>query len=73
MSAFKIADGASISTFSIIPNVGPHESYGRGPLVENLRSTINKIERAQRYSDILPFLTVGHCQLIIRLLFHLSS
>ncbi|CUT99119.1 Glutamate receptor ionotropic kainate 2 [Echinococcus multilocularis] len=59
LSAFKIDDGASISTFSITPNVGVHEPYGRGPFVENLRSTINKIERAQRYSDILPFLTAS--------------
>ncbi|KAL5962275.1 Glutamate receptor ionotropic kainate 2 [Taenia solium] len=59
LSAFKICDGASISTFSITPNVGVHEPYGRGPFVENLRSTINKIERAQRYSDILPFLTAS--------------
>ncbi|KAM7536292.1 hypothetical protein Aperf_G00000083487 [Anoplocephala perfoliata] len=59
LSSFKIADGASISTFSIMPNIDPHESYGRGPYVENLRSTINKIERARRYSDILPFLTAS--------------
>ncbi|VDD80056.1 unnamed protein product, partial [Mesocestoides corti] len=59
MNAFKISDGASISTFSIIPNVGVNEPYRRGPTVESLRSTINKIERAQRSSDILPFLTTS--------------
>lgn len=58
MGAFKITGGASISTFSIIPNIAPEEKYMRGPIVEALRSTIHKIKRAQRSSDILPFLTV---------------
>ncbi|KAM3182156.1 hypothetical protein ACTXT7_012952 [Hymenolepis weldensis] len=56
LTPFKIEDGASIFTFSIVPSIGQYKSYGRGPFVEALRPEIYKRERARRYSDILPFL-----------------
>ncbi|VDM03716.1 unnamed protein product [Schistocephalus solidus] len=59
LSAFTIDGGPKISTFSIVPNIGVEERYLRGQIFEFLRAKINKIERAQRSSDILPFITVS--------------
>lgn len=59
LSAFTIDGGPKISTFSIVPNIGVEERYLRGQIFEFLRAKINKIERAQRSSDILPFITAS--------------
>ncbi|KAL7057809.1 hypothetical protein AAHC03_016425 [Spirometra sp. Aus1] len=59
LSAFTIDGGPKISTFSIVPNIGVEGRYFRGQILEVLRMKINKIERAQRSSDILPFITAS--------------
>ncbi|VDN15242.1 unnamed protein product [Dibothriocephalus latus] len=59
LSAFTIDGGPKITTFSIVPNIGVEDRYLRGQIFEFLRAKINKIERAQRSSDILPFITTS--------------